>query len=247
MYNTLGDTMNFLINYTKELSSPHKHPNYEIIIYTKGNGVLHVSGKDIEVHPGKIIIIPPQTVHYSSKTGDDFERIYINGDFTQFFNMDTPTVILDNSENEGLLLAKILYNNRYSTPDYVASLVNAFTHFLLKNIKMESDIFLATKNITEEISNDFYNCNIDLSSILAKSGYAEDYIRAQFKKIMGKTPTEFLTQIRINHACYLIDVYRHSLSLAEIAEKCGYTDYVYFSRRFKQITKVSPRKYLEGN
>ena len=30
---------------------------------------------------------------------------------------------------------------------------------------------------------------------------------------------------------------------AEIAEKCGYTDYVYFSRRFKQITGISPREY----
>jgi len=237
--------MNFLINYTKEIGSPHKHPNYEIIVYTKGKGVFHVPENDIEVYPGKIIIIPPHTVHYSSKTGKDFERIYISGDFSQFFNMDTPTVILDNSESEGLFLAKMLFNNRYSTPEYVSSLVNAFIHFLLKNIKMESNIFLATKNIAEEISNDFYNCNINLSSILAKSGYAEDYIRFQFKKIMGKTPTGFLTQIRINHACYLIDTYRHSLSLSEIAEKCGYTDYVYFSRRFKQITKMSPRKYLD--
>lgn len=239
--------MNFLINLAKDPSAPHKHAYYEIVVFTKGNGVFHASENDIGVSPGKIIIIPPHTIHYSTKNVEDFERIYIGGDFNQFFNMDTPTVILDNSENEGALLAKMLYRNRYSTPEYVSTLVNAFTHFLLKNIKMENSIFSATKNIAEEISNDFYNCNIDLCSILAKSGYAEDYIRAQFKKIMGKTPTEFLTHIRINHACYLIDTYRHSLSLSEIAEKCGYTDYVYFSRRFKQITKVSPRKYLDGN
>lgn len=239
--------MNFLINLSNKESSPHKHTYYEIVVFTKGKGIFHASGKDFEVHPGKIIIIPPQTVHYSSKIDDGLDRIYIGGDFNQFFNLNTPTVIWDNPENEGVLLAKMLYNNRYSTPEYVSSLVNAFTHFLLKNIKMENNIFMATKDIAEEISSDFYNCNINLSSILAKSGYAEDYIRAQFKAIMGKTPTEFLTRIRINHACFLIDTYRNSLSLAEIAEKCGYTDYVYFSRRFKQITKVSPRKYLEDN
>lgn len=239
--------MNFLINLAKDPSSPHKHAYYEIVVFTKGNGIFHISGKDIDASPGTIIIIPPQTVHHSTKIGNDLERIYVGGNFNQFFNMDTPTVILDNSESEGTLLAKMLYRNRYTTPEYISSLVNAFTHFLLKNIKMENNIFSATKNIAEEISSDFYNCNIDLCSILTKSGYAEDYIRAQFKKIMGKTPTEFLTQIRINHACYLIDTYRHSLSLSEIAEKCGFTDYVYFSRRFKQITKVSPRKYLEGN
>ena len=238
--------MNFLINYTNEISAPHKHPHYEIIIYTKGEGIFHSEGKDIKVHPGKIIIIPPQTIHYSSKSYDNFERIYLSGDFNQFFNMKSPTVILDNSENEGLLLAKMLYNNRYSTPEYVFALVNAFIYFLLKNVKMENSIFLATKNIADDISSNFYNCNINLSSILAKSGYAEDYIRAEFKKIMGKTPTGFLTQIRINHACFLIDTYRNTLSLSEIAEKCGYIDYVYFSRRFKELTGMSPRKYMDG-
>ncbi|MBQ3573155.1 MAG: AraC family transcriptional regulator, partial [Clostridia bacterium] len=28
-------------------------------------------------------------------------------------------------------------------------------------------------------------------------------------------------------------------------EKCGYTDYVYFSRRFKKIVGKSPQKYME--
>ncbi len=58
---------------------------------------------------------------------------------------------------------------------------------------------------------------------------------------------EISNEVRINNACFLIDTYKHLLSLSEIAEKCGYTDYIYFSRRFKQITKVSPRKYLEEN
>ena len=35
--------------------------------------------------------------------------------------------------------------------------------------------------------------------------------------------------------------------VAEIAEKCGYTDYIYFSRKFKQITGKSPRAYMEDN
>ena len=85
-----------------------------------------------------------------------------------------------------------------------------------------------------------------IAGFLQKSGYAEDYIRAQFKKFTGKTPTEFLTKIRIYHACYLIDAYKNTLSLAEIAEKCGYTDYVYFSRRFKHIMGISPREYMAG-
>ena len=63
------------------------------------------------------------------------------------------------------------------------------------------------------------------------------------KQMTNKTPIEFLTHMRIRHACYLMDVFKNALSLAEIAEKCGYTDYIYFSRRFKQQMGVSPRAY----
>lgn len=243
-YNIIGDIMNFLINLIKHVSPSHQHKNYEIIVCTKGSGVFHSVERDIPVSPGKIIIVPPGTMHSSTSDGE-YERIYINGEFNQIFSLTSPAVILDNSENEGTLLAKMIYNNRHSNSEYVATLVNAFAHFLIQSLKMENEISLTIKDIVNEITNHFYDCNINLNCLLKKSGYAEDYIRAQFKKFTGKTPTEFLTKIRIHHACYLIDTYKNSLSLAQIAEKCGYTDYVYFSRRFKHIMGMSPRKYMD--
>ncbi len=238
--------MNYLINLLKEVTPPHKHKTYEIIVYTKGSGILHIQGKDLEVTAGKIIVIPPGTVHHTSACSADFERLYINGDLHQFFNLTSPTLILDNAEKEGVLLAKMIYNNRHSAYEYVLTLINAFTHFLLQNIKLENEIFLAVKMIVDAISNQFYDSSINLHALLKKSGYAEDYIRAQFKKIMGKTPIEFLTEIRIKHACYLIDTYKNSFSLADVAEQCGYIDYVYFSRRFKQMMGMSPSRYKES-
>ena len=73
----------------------------------------------------------------------------------------------------------------------------------------------------------------------------EDYIRANFKNITEKNSTEFLNKTRIKHTCYLIDIYKGSVSFTDIAGKCGYVDYVYFSRIFKQIMGISPCKYSE--
>ena len=42
-----------------------------------------------------------------------------------------------------------------------------------------------------------------------------------------------------------MDIYINSMSLNEISEKCGYTDYVYFSRKFKQVMGMSPRNYIK--
>lgn len=242
----MGDFMSYMVS-TKAGDTPiHKHSHFEILIYSKGNGILQTHNQIIDVFPGKVAIIPPGTMHGGKALDTDFERIYIGGDFSPYLSLSAPIVISDNPSGEGLLLAKTIFANRHSNQDYLNALVNAFAHFLIQNIKMENEVFSATKSIVDKLSNDFFNSSINIRDILKNSGYAEDYIRAQFKKITGKTPNRFLTEIRINHACSLIDIYHHSLSLSVIAEKCGYTDYVYFSRRFKQIKGISPRQYSES-
>lgn len=236
--------MSYLINKINHLSTTHKHSTYEIIIYIRGKGKLVAEGKVFTTLPGTIAIIPPNTTH-SASSDEDLERIYISGDFNQIFNLTSPAIISDNQEKEGTSLAKMIYNNRYENPDYIVSLCNALAHFLAQNLKMDDAIGTSVREIINEITNNFSDCNINLCHILNKSGYSEDYIRSQFKKYTKKTPTEFLSEIRIRHACYLIDVYRSTLSLSEISEKCGYTDYIYFSRKFKQIKGISPQKYKD--
>ena len=239
--------MKLVVGFIDRECPNHKHNDYEIIVYTKGRGKINLSGKEYEVSPGKIMIVPPETMHQSVIIDDIFERIYISGDFNNLLFEKNPILITDTPDNEGMLLGKMIYSNRYADVEYLSSLVNALVHFLVRNMKMEDHVYIAVKNIVDKISDTFSDSNIDLSEILKRSGYAEDYIRAQFKKIMGKTPTTFLTEVRINHARFLIDMYKTTYSLSTVAEKCGYDDYVYFSRRFKQITGMSPRKYMEMN
>lgn len=234
--------MNYIINVGEGKFPKHKHNQYEIAIYTKGNAIYHTEEKDIPVSCGKITIVPPGIEH-STEICDGIERIYIRGEFNQIFNFSSAVVVSDNQSKEGLLLARMIYDNRNENPEYVSALIGAFTHFILQSIRMDDDVSLAIKEIVNKIENNFYDSDLNVEELLVKSGYAVDYIRAQFKKITGRTPVEFLTKVRISHACYLIDIYKNSVSLSEISEKCGYTDYVYFSRRFKQIMGKSPRKY----
>ena len=237
--------MNFLINITNDNSPWHKHKNYEIVVCTKGNGILEFKGENINMNPGKMVVIPPGVMHCGYKMDTDYERTYLSGEYEHAFHIDSPILITDTPEGEGLTLTKMIYGNRHSHSAYLSSLINTFVHFLLENSKRKNQLFSAVKIIADEIGNSFHDCNIKLNDILRKSGYAEDYIRTQFKSIIGKTPTEFLNETRIKHACYLIDIYKNSISLADIAGKCGYLDYVYFSRKFKQITGMSPRKYCK--
>ncbi len=62
-----------------------------------------------------------------------------------------------------------------------------------------------------------------------------------FEKRMGVSPTTYLTDLRIQKSKLLLRT--SDLSLSEISEKVGYTDYFYFSRVFKKVTGLSPTEF----
>ena len=140
----------------------------------------------------------------------------------------------------------MIHRKRFENEEYVTTLINAFVSHILQNIETSDELSLAVKKVINEITENFSDCNINLGQFLKQSGYAEDYIRSQFKKMTGKTPTKFLNEIRVSHACFLADIYKNALSLNAIAEKCGYTDNLYFSRCFKKIKGMSPREYVNN-
>lgn len=237
--------MSYLIGCMNNDSRIHTNKGYEVIVYISGSATFRADDKAVKASAGKIFVIPPGIKHGSLVDGEA-ERIYISGDFNHIFTFAEPVFITDTPEGEGVSLAKMIYRNRFSSTEFVSALINALAHFLLQNLKTEEDINAKIKEIVNNITDNFYDSGINLNNYLKESGYAVDYIRSQFKKVTGKTPTELLTNVRINHACYMISIYKNAMSLYEIAEKCGFTDYVYFSKRFKAIMGVSPRKYANS-
>lgn len=235
--------MENIIGKTEKCAPLHNHKRYEISIFTEGAGIFFCGKTRTKANEGKIFIIPPNIEH-QFEHDENSSRIYIYSEFNNSLNFASPIVLSLNPKNEGQTLAEIIFNNRYGNSEYVSSLINAFVGFVLQNIKTENEINKAIKEVICTISENFFDCELNICKILNKSGYAEDYIRAQFKSLTGKTPIEFLNKVRISHACFLIDTYKRALSLTEISEKCGYTDYPYFSRRFKKIMGVSPRNYI---
>ena len=237
--------MNFYVSRTqkgiKEFPM-HKHNDIEIAFYQNTKGIVRTPDKDYPFLPGDTVIIPPG-VYHSSYTDTELDAIYLKGNFNLLFHLSTPMVVEDNRNNEGCQLVTLLYNNRFSNREYLLSLCDAFIHFLALKIDFKDETEKTVNGLIEEFTRLSFEPDLNPSEILRKSGYAEDYIRSKFKKVTGKTPTAFITDIRINHACFLMETYGNSLNFSEIAEASGYTDYVYFSKRFKEVTGVSPREY----
>lgn len=223
----------------------HSHDYYEIMLYLQGEGYLATKSGNYAFSPGTIIIVPPGTEH-GSVSDDGFKNISIGGDFGAFFSFRDLITINDSVNGEGRTLATLIYDNRFCGDGYLQSLISAYLYFLVRRTENETEKDKFINNIVSAISDSFFDAELKLSDLLRRSGYAEDYARALFKKRIGKTPNGFLTDLRINHACFLIDVYGGMLSLVQIAEQCGYVDYVYFSKKFKAVIGVSPDKYRKN-
>ena len=64
-----------------------------------------------------------------------------------------------------------------------------------------------------------------------------------FKADTGKTPMEYLHELRIGEACrFLIET---NVPISEIALNCGYNNLSNFSRRFRSIKETTPREYRQ--
>ena len=235
--------MDYIVNITTtEGLALHTHDQYEIICYTGGTGVMHTRQRQYEVAAGNITIMPPGVAHgVTSCSGT--ERIYVRGDFRQAFSFDEPVLLRDNERSEAARLARLLYENRFGNGEYVHALCTAYIQFLLMHMESEDSMGRAVGEVIGQLTHRFADPDLNTGQILHQSGYAEDYIRAHFKRITGKTPLEFLTDVRIRHACFLMEFDGGALTLAQIAEQCGYTDYVYFSKKFKAVMGLSPRTY----
>ena len=164
--------------------------------------------------------------------------------FSHFFQFTKPFVLKDNSFEDGRSLAELIFRNQYRD-QYVSMLVSSYIQFILLEANLKSEINTAVFSIYQTIIENALDSTIDLNHILNSFSYSEDYIRMCFSKTFGMPPLKFLSKIRIDHARFMIEIYKGVVPLTEIAEKCGYNDYVYFSKQFKAQTGKSPRAYAK--
>lgn len=63
----------------------------------------------------------------------------------------------------------------------------------------------------------------------------------KFKHLFKMTPFEYIRKLRINHAIELLSA--TTLSVAEIAQSCGFSDSAHLIKIFKEDTGLTPAKY----
>ncbi len=86
-----------------------------------------------------------------------------------------------------------------------------------------------------------YQEEIQLKEIAELANMSESAFSRYFKKRTRRTFSQFLTEIRIEHACKLLIF--DKMSVADIAVASGFNNLSNFNRQFKAVKKLTPMAY----
>ncbi len=88
-----------------------------------------------------------------------------------------------------------------------------------------------------------YSLNITLDNVAKAADISSSYLSLIFKQEIGINFSTYLTQYRIDQAKVLLTT--TNMKIYEIAEKVGFSSPYYFSKVFKEFTKLTCKEYKD--
>ena len=85
--------------------------------------------------------------------------------------------------------------------------------------------------------------NLTLTRIAREAGLSESYLNAVFKECVKCAPMDYYINMKMEQACYLLC--NTDMHIYQVAQYLGYDNQYYFSRAFKKVLGVPPKKYKE--
>ena len=135
--------------------------------------------------------------------------------------------------------------------------LSAFIHLLQSISNIKGNRVLASASTGYSISDteglrmndvyrytmEHYSEHISLEQIASVAHLTVQAFCRYFKKHTRKTYIRFLNEIRINEACKKMTG-SAAVAISSVAYECGFSSAVSFNRVFKQVTGVSPSRYM---
>ncbi len=222
-----------------------------------GHGWFKIGNQRFEVGPNEFFILPSNIEH---AYGNDEEHpwsiywIHFGGDGLAEFNNTIsvqkffkPYHIKNNAETFasfakiykalqlGYSIDNLLFANMCFAHFLTLFIYNTRHNESLDKGKLDC-IDLAVQHMQDHIDE-----NISLSDLSKQYNYSVSRFSNLFRQKTGYAPIDYFLQMKMQKACQQLDFTDHSIKL--IAFDMGFDDPYYFSKRFKTIIGVSPKKY----
>ena len=237
------------------ISNQHYHNLFEIYYLEEGCCNYFIDNSTYEVRAGDVVLIPKGTIHKTVYRDSDAKRrliycaqTYIPASVNQYLStvnyvyrnngiLNDVKNVFDEIEREYCLQDKFSEN-------LILYSMHKFFFLLARNPNTEVPSRSTNIYTTETIAyiKENYFEDITLPLLAAKCAVTPEHLSRTFKRDTGLGVSEYLSIIRLQQAQLLL-LSDLTLSVAEVAERCGFSDSNYFSKRFKTMYGISPLSF----
>ncbi|MFP7174489.1 AraC family transcriptional regulator [Priestia filamentosa] len=237
---------------------PAVRPNYIIHVVLSGKGYYYVGEEKYTLGKGQgFLILPDVLTRYEADEEDPWTYIWIGFDGTnsmehlrnigigadKLFFQSQSTRELEEVVMDMLQYKKLDVRDEYRIQSllylFFSLIANSSSDFYKEETSKENDYI--TKSI--EFIQTHYNEKIKVTDIAHYVSLNRSYLTTLFRKRTGVSIQQYLAQFRLTRAVELLAL--TDLSIEQIAESCGYSDPLVFSKAFKREKGISPTKYRE--
>lgn len=248
----------------EQLVTPHFHDDMEFILIQSGEITISMGMEKYHCHNNEILYISPHTVHQAVSNTPDASLcgFVFHPSLIKSYLAKDDSAILFACENSRIFskknpfyeeLSKILknvifiFNNRTCTYKLdITAHILLLLSLLLRNSTTfnfkKNDRFYRIRPAIDYIEKN-YNQQISISDLSNLINVCDDYFIRIFKAATSRTPTAYITDVRLHQALRLLSLHQYSIS--EISDKTGFSSIQYFSRIFKERMGLSPSEYAK--
>lgn len=251
-----------------EMDSSHVHDFYEVYYLLSGSRRYFINDSIYTINKGDLVVISKGVIHkttYGNERAHEriackFNEVYLDdipaekAAFEKLF-ADNPVLTLHPTRREYIERLFRHIQSEYENPDDFSddsarALIHELVICLIRLKKMYSGE--NQPNLDDSLMQEAaryirlnYSSPLTLESVAAHINISPTYFSKKFKAATGFGYREYLVNVRLQEAAKML--IETSLSITDIAIRCGFNDSNYFGDVFKKAKGISPMSYRKNN
>lgn len=224
---------------------PRVRSNYILHYVYSGCGVLRIGDTEYKIHPREIFLIRPNQLTYYEADSENpwlYRWIEFNGSMSErIISAFSEPVISDYDDiigekfKEFISCGKITFE---AAMEKFWAVIAALTLNSTDSAQIRSRDYVQMAELY--IKNNI-NKKITVNDISNYVGINRSYLSRLFKEYKNISPQQYLTTERINTAAQYLK--NTDISIVEVAQSVGYSDYHIFNKVFHRYFNTSPSEW----
>ncbi len=231
--------------------NPSGRLDYYLFYITDGELTIYFPNKSVVARAGDTVVFPPNTPYkytHSKTSQVGYLWVHFTGSAARFYLDDLgfvglPSIFHSHSKNHASANFQALFDvfsrdDGTRTHSLAAILLQTMTS-LARSFNKENGNSAILHSVKYINSN--YTKKLSVPDLAEAANLSVSRYCALFKETTGISPINYITNLRIGHACELLRT--TNMPINSIGDLVGYSDPYFFSRIFKKKLNKSPAKY----